>query len=580
MAIIQIVNKSDTQVSTSIGTILPGATNIQNIQYDQLPIPLRLYQELERLKVDNRIDYVVLEDPNVRDDIELAPYKNSLAPDFNKIGEPTVGDYTSGFFDFWTTSTLISDAVQGVSDTILQIAPAKAGSLIGTTPIISNTTLFSAKIPNGLSTAWNPAAPGSTITNLVVDGSYTLTTPNSSTIFRAGKASDPSTAGIFTYVINNVDGPTYDIGVNGPGIIGPITIDSLVTYNTLWLKGNAHIDTMQASEGRRLHALKHSEAGLSNNVEVFFDDVNTAPSFSVPLAATDNTPVNKYLSGIEAYGLGSTFDISYTAAVGIFRKAYHPIAVGQVSCPGHTTSNDNPGTIPNVNDNFPISRVLTLGAPNQSSLLPSMNAILRKPNGDGVSSATALTIPVNTYGVVSTNKTDLFFDENKRIILDTGTYSGNATSFDSTIPLVNGNAQQRHNGCLQYPNVVDYPAMSGSQEYQRFISKPSASTGQLTLNGINYTNINPYNTGDLNVLIHLTTSGKWYDLGTPIGSFNGTGSGNSKANSIGALNQSASSGSIVAWSVGVDSTAFNLNEYRLVIIFRNTNHSIVSLSEV
>jgi hypothetical protein len=621
MAIIEIQNRIAKQISTTIGTIIAGEGIVLKVQIDQVPIPKQLYEELEGLRLRGSIFYDILEDEEIRDEVEAAPFfsevvgqspigtptdgdytdgklpltsttKVSDAIDLinvellgvsgssEEIGTPTSGDYTNGFFDDWIPTTKIPDALQEISDSFLDLAPVKADVLTGQNLILSGTTQYSAKIPTGLSTAWDPLTPGSIITNLIIDNIYRLDTPDLSTRFRAGKDSDPSTAGILTHVEDTVSGATYNIGVNGIGVIGIITIDALDTYNTFWLKANAHIDFTQSTEGRKRHALNHDEAGISNEIELYYDDINTAPSFSVAMSATINTIVSKYLSGIEAAGFGTTIDIAYTAASGIFNKTYHPTNVGQVSGSGHITSNDNPGVTPAVADTFPVSRTLTLDIANQSNLNPQYTATLRKPNGDNASSVDSISKSVNTYGTVSTTKTDLFFDEAQRIVLGSGTSSITAITFNSANPLVNGNAQQRHNGVLQYPDATDYPTFSGDQEYERFISKPTASVGQLTFNGIVYTDIDAYSTGDLNILLELATEGIYFDFGKSIGDNNGTGSGNSRANSIGARNDLLSTGSTLAWSIGVKSTSGNTNEYRLIIIFRNTNHTVNSISEI
>lgn len=621
MAIIKLTNLLSKRISTTIGTIKAGSGNTLSIQTDSVPIPKAIYEELENLRRHGSINYEVLQDPDIRDEIEVAPNftLTTVSPyigppsdgtfdpgqivlesdekvadalnDLNvalknaviggdAIGEPTTGDYSDGFFDTWTKDTLVSDAFYDTSVSFLELAPAKAGLLTSQTLVLSGTTLYSAKIPSGLSAAWSALTPGNTITNLIVDGTYTLTTPDASIRFRSGKYSDPSTAGILTHVEDGVDGATYDIGLYGPGTIGIITVSSVLQYNTFWLKSNAYIDYTQTDEGRKLHKLKHTEAGESSETEVYFDDINTVPSFSSALSIAINTKVSKYLSGIEALGFNTTLDVDYEADSGIFRKAYHPTAVGQLSGTGYVSSNDNPISIPDVDDVFTVSKTITLNSANQGSLSPSFSAVITKPNGSNANSSFPLSQPVNTYGIISTTKADDFFDEAKRIVLNSGTTSGTATPFDSTLALVSGNAQQRHSGVLQYPNSSDYPGFTGDQEYQRFIAKVGASTGALTLTGILYTNIAAYNTGNLNVLLHLAVQNLFFDFGKPVGSFNGTGSGDSRANSIGARNDGASSGSILAWSLGTYSTAFNNNEYRLIVIFKNNTYTLSRISEV
>jgi len=578
MPVIKLINNTLEQVSTTIGTVGPGIGHELIVQYDTVPIPLQLYVELEALRQYNRIEYYVNEDPGMRDEIELAPYILGLIQFFNKVGEPTDGSFADGFFNYWTQNTLIADSVDQISELLLQIAPTSAGLLTGLPLSITGATQYSAKIPVGNVGAW--PTPGTTINNLIVVNTYGLYTPDPLTRFKAGKANDLTTAGLLEHLVNGSVIESYDIGVHGAGTIGNITIDSLTVYGVVWLKANAHVAVIQLTAGRQIHALKHSEAGQSANTELVYDDVNSAQSFLGVPTAILNTKVSKWLSGIEAWGFGTTIDIAYTGAVGIFTKTYHPVAVGLVSCPGHD-STDNPATTPNVGDTFPIARTATLDIVDRASIAPSMQFTLQKPARAPLNSLIALPQPINTCGTLSTPKSDVFFDEVQRVVLGSGTYSGNATPFNSTIPLVNGNAQQRHNGILQYPNPVDYPGFSGSQQYERFIAKIAASTGQLTfVNLVNLSQISPYGTGNLNVLIHLSTTGRYFDLGKPVGAINGTGSGNSMANSIGGKNQTLSHGNVLAWSIGTSSTALNNNEYRLIIIFRTNIVTLTGISEV
>jgi hypothetical protein len=174
MPAIRLVNNSLDQVSTSIGTVTAGVGQILVVQYDTVPIPHRLYEELESLRQYNRIDYSIIDDTTVRDEVEYAPYITGLAPDFNKIGQPTDGDYSDGYFTEWTEDTLIADAVDKISETILQMAPEKAGLLTSQFLVLTGVTQYTAKIPSGNTGAW--PTPGSTINNLIISGSYRLDT--------------------------------------------------------------------------------------------------------------------------------------------------------------------------------------------------------------------------------------------------------------------------------------------------------------------------------------------------------------------------------------------------------------------
>lgn len=605
MPILEVKNTTFRHISTTIGLLKPivqGGKPIR-VQYDV--VPRSIIDELETFRSKNWVDFSILEDPDISNDIEPStatpligePTSGSLPSGVDsdlsiadaiqaigvgsnvEVGEPTSGDY-SNVIPTIDETTKISDAFQIFGEFNSLLAPDQPGSLSGQDLTIIGTTSYSAKIPAGLSSNWDPLNVGQTITNLLVDGIFTLESPNQADRFIAGFAGDLSTAGSLDLIEDGSVVESYDIAANDVGTIGRITISDISTYNSVWQKANANFSINLSSEGRHRFSMQHSEAGTTNEEEFYFDDVNTAPSFSSDMAVSVNTVISKYLSGIEALGSGSTIDIAYTAASGIFEKTYHPTEVGQVSGPGHNTSSDNPVSDPNFNDAFSVNRTLTLDAANQSHIMPAYTAIIQKPDGQNDSSADLLGQPVNTYGVVSTGKDEQFFDEDRRIVLNSGTTSGTASAFDSTVPLIDGNAQQLHDGSLRYPDTTDYPDFSGDQEYQRFIDKTGASVGAITFVGLNFDDVDPYGTGDLNILLELAVEGKFFDLGRSIGNDNGDGSGDSRANSIGARNDGSSSGTLLSWSTGVDSTAFNNDEYRLIIIFRNNTHFIARITEV
>jgi hypothetical protein len=216
---------------------------------------------------------------------------------------------------------------------------------------------------------------------------------------------------------------------------------------------------------------------------------------------------------------------------------------------------------------------ITLDATNQSSFNKYFTVTLFKAHGTTASSNGTITKAVNTYSTVSTNTYEAFQDEAQRLII------GSSSAWDSTLTLSNGNLQVR-SGTLIYPVVADYDAQfpgaaphsfTGDQEYQRFFYKTSASTGYLTFTGINYTDVSPYGTGNINILAYLDNDGKWFDLGTPQGSNSNDGSSRALAFSAQAY---GSTGSSLAWSFGTYTTgptsSGNLGRYRLVVNRTNT----------
>lgn len=607
MPILEVRNITFKQISTTIGLLEPIVQGGVPVSVQLDVIPRSLIDELETFRKRNWITYNILEDPDISDDREASlftpligePSSGSLPSPLTPkltiadaiqnmaegasslVGTPTSGDY-SGVLPSITETTRVADAFQAFGEFNAAIAPDQPGTLVGQNLTIVGTTQFSAKIPSGLPSTWSALTPGDTISNMIVDGAFVLESPDQADRFLAGFANDLSSAGSLDLVEDGSVAETYDIAANGVGTIGRISITDISEFNDVWQKVNAEFAISLSIDGRHRFRMDHTESGNSDEREFYFDDVNTAPTFSSAMSVVINNVVSKFLSGIEALGFGSQLDISYTAAAGIFEKTYHPTAVGQVSGPAHTVSIDNPSSVPAFNDTFPVSRTISLDISNVVSLTPSYTAVIQKPDGQTDSSFQSISKAVNTYGIVSTGKDEQFLDEDKRIVLDTGTTSGTATPFDSTVALINGNAQQLHDGSLRFPISSDYPGFSGDQEYQRFIDKVGASTGQLTLQSIgsiSFSDIEPFGTGDLNMLIELAVEGIFFDLGRSIGDDNGDGSGDSRANSIGARNDAESSGNVLAWSFGTNSTAFNNDEYRLIVIFKNQNKDLFRITE-
>jgi len=107
----------------------------------------------------------------------------------------------------------------------------------------------------------------------------------------------------------------------------------------------------------------------------------------------------------------------------------------------------------------------------------------------------------------------------------------------------------------------------------------SWSNSSISISGLSaYTDITQYNTGNINVFLHLETDDIWFDLGRSFGSNNGDGSGDSIANSKGALNSGSSSGVNLAFTFGIYNTAGNSNRYRIRIVFRTSTKSLTAIT--
>lgn len=508
------------------------------------------------------------------------------------IGTPTDGTYTDGFFDAWTGSTTIGDAVDDLNELVKDLAPSQAALLTGSTlSIISPPTFYTVKVSAGIPSLWyyGGASAGSTINTYYISGSLNLQSPSPSDTFRCGLKSSASTFGMVYHKrynpAGNSDLYSYDLTTGVTGSSGDLTITSLATYNSIWKKANATVSYTQSADGYEAHTIRHVSspstysAGESNNFSVWLDTYsasNPTPVFSAGPTATDVTPVNKYLSGINYYGYNSTFNMSFIAANGIFNKCYNATQVARISGTGMNNLNLNPGSTPTYTDTFDKSGgsvvLTTLDLVNQKTMNKYLTVTLYKASGLTTTANATISRAICTYGTSSTTTSDIFVDEAQRVII------GTTTSWTSSTTLSNGNAQVR-NGTLQYADSGDYAGFSGDQEYQRFFYKTSASTGTLTFNGgFDVANVSPYGSGDLNVLLYLDNDALFFDLGVAAGL---GGNGSSKALAIGGKN-TGSSGTTLNWSIGTYTTgpvgSGNLGRYRLVIIFRNTNRSITSIT--
>jgi hypothetical protein len=207
-----------------------------------------------------------------------------------------------------------------------------------------------------------------------------------------------------------------------------------------------------------------------------------------------------------------------------------------------------------------------------------LTTTIYKAHGTTAASNATIAKAINTYGTTSTDTFEGFQDEARRLVI------GSGIAFTSTLEMASSNAQVR-SGTLQYPLAADYDTQwggthtfSGDQEYQRYFYKTSASTGTLTFGGFTASNIAPYGTGNLNVLLYLDGDALWFDLGVLQGSNSNNGSTRSAAISA----KTSASGGALGWSIGVKTTgvsgAGNSARYRAVVIFRNNTYSMTSIT--
>jgi hypothetical protein len=531
------------------------------------------------------------------------------------IGTPTDSTYTDGYFDTWDpNTTTISNAFDDINELLALLAPQQPDGLTGMSLAISSSpTFYSAKVSANNSANWYQAgiSTGATITKYYVTGSLTLSsTP--STKFFAGKSGDTASFGTISHILYD---STYTAGTAVSFIdlttnptptytLGTMRVTALGTTNTIWNKANANIQAYtQSTDGYAGNSLRWTPSSIgssseSNLYEVWKDTYSTGgsatPSFSSGPSNTVTTESFKYLSGLKYYKVGTSWQVTFVAASGIFNRCYNATRIANLSATGLATINmsgEESGT-PVYNATYDRSGLnyvtATLDTANQSSFNKYLTVGLYKVI-NSTSSNTAINYYINTYGNVSTAYIEYFQDEVYRLVNDS---AGSGTAFSSLDNLANNYAQVR-SGTLRVPVQSEYnDQWAGSAndyssdtyfEYQRWFSKAGATkSGTLTFSGISVGDLYAYGTSGagstgLNLLIYLETDDVWFDLGTPVGL---GGTGIDKANAIGAKDLTNTSGSNIAWSLGSTySTALNNNRYRLsIIINENSTKTITQIT--
>jgi hypothetical protein len=513
------------------------------------------------------------------------------------IGTPNDGLYTDGFFNEWTTSTTIANAFDDVNELLALIAPAKPSTLSGTALTATSTpTYYNARIAAGLGTEWYQAGFGTgdlISSRYFVTGAHTLSTANTTTRFYAGTLVT-STYGILRFNIANYlasSGATYgqidmttSYSVNTTN--NNLVLTALDVYNSIWTKANARISAYTPSHsGYQGLSIAHTtETQSTDTYNIWYDSWSSgkSPSFSQSATASTYSQSLKYLSGIGYYTTGTGFSVYFKGAAGIYSSCYNVTQTYNITSAGMATSSGLPASPPLYTDELDKSGAnhvrVTLNSASAFSFNKYLTVTLYKAHNSTAAQNATILRAINTYGTVSTDTFEGFQDEARRLVIDSG------IGFTSNIDMANGNLQVR-SGTLIYPQTAEYDAeyggshtFSGDQEYQRYFYKTSASTGTLTFGGFTASNIAPYGTGSVNVLLYLEGDAKYFDLGTLQGSNANDGSTRSVPISA---KTSASSGAL-NWSLGVFTTgvagAGNSARYRAIVILRNNTYSMTSIT--
>ena len=419
------------------------------------------------------------------------------------IGTPTDTTYADGFFDTFTSGTLISDAIDEISEAFLDLAPAKAGTLTSTSLSKTSPSTFTAKIAGGLeSDLWYVSASAHDTTSVVTaNTTVTLATADTSTRFRAGKKSDleggtleGSVTGSRAYGDADIAAVSSRPYTDGTGTTGIINLNALDAYNTFWVKANARItDTISQTGSVRYKVNATDGAGETNEYQLFYAGDNTAfpsPSFtSAPALLQSSSVTYNYLSGIPYYKT-ATFQIDFDSQ-DLFNPVYttgNQASVTSTYTNTATVNRTNPLHTDTLSASLNGDLEVDLSA-NKSSAqsLATATVSLNKPNKSSVTSNVTLGDKrVNSYssaqsGQDSNSQIEYFLDEEQRMTdLETS-----GSSFASGSVLSDGELQVQ-NGRLIVGTHGDYAGhVSGSttdsSTFSNYFRKcnPSTSDRQL-----------------------------------------------------------------------------------------------------
>jgi hypothetical protein len=430
------------------------------------------------------------------DNTGLATISSSI-----NIGRPSDGSYTTGFFDTFTTTTKVSDAIDEISAAFLDLAPAKAGILVGTNLIVSSPSVFPGYLAGGLNSSdWYVGTSAySLISNLTSTTTVTLNTPDTSTRFRAGKNSDRVANTLIGGVSSSKATGSATLSVSstraltsGAGSTGTIQITDIAQYNTFWAKANARInDTLTVTGSYKYAVSADNGAGTTNTSQLWYvggltDFPNQTVTAATPV--TSSTTFN-YLSGIP-YLKTATFTLGVTGS-NLFNPVYNQNQISFTSTYFSTLTTGS--NSPNFNDTLllTVTRTLTSNLTSNQNF-PTFTITGTKPNkSSATTSPTLVSQKVNSYtSAQSTNTTEYFLDEARRY----GDFQ--TTSWDNTATLTDGNLQVQ-NGRLINGKVGDYTAFTTTtQEYFRALTVNSfASNGSFNFSVSGFSSISPWGSG-------------------------------------------------------------------------------------
>jgi hypothetical protein len=481
------------------------------------------------------------------------------------LGIPSDGTYDDGLLPF-DENTFVSDAIDEINEVLVDMVPDPPAELDGT-DLVGNRTLYTGILPIGLNSVWyqDGVIAGNTINRIIINNSITMSSANPSTRFNKGDEGTliakhnnggsgltvtgtldieanfngsvvgPAVQDLSTWDNQGVGDPCTNAIVTFSGAAGNLEVTNVGWYNDFnaWQKMNAEINAASLQEGFHGYVMTHSVPTgdqSTNEYKFWYDDDPNALSFSVSPSVSENTiSSNKYISGVQYYSTGDTFDITYSGS-NIYRKCYRTSYVSRYRFDGESAwTNVNPITTPHYTDDIGAAKTIVIDRPNYYSTDARLTAYLYHPWKSSVNALSpSLNMLVATCGGDSTAKREYFCEEVYR--LPNGSYntvpSGITGQWNSQTILTNGqaliynqqvqSANSGHNFTSYLPTGnPNYSLFSGNQIFLRAFYDPFAHSNViLTVHNIGTSDIGSLGSGNVNLEIKLPTQTGWLDAGT------------------------------------------------------------------
>lgn len=487
------------------------------------------------------------------------------------IGLPSDGYLSDGLLS-WESTTKVCEALDDVNEILSALAPSQPLPLSGSSLAMTGVSLFDGKASDKEYQNYKSVAGediGATYTGgkIIVADTFTLTNPT---------AGDTESGGDDTFYPGNEGTLSSHITTEGVeekkgsiDLTAGLGYDESLTLNAqnsgynsfnLWVRGDATIDAeTYINSGYNKIIMRHDVSGSnrdSADYEIFYDTSTGNPSISTP-AISVNIAVYRELSGIQQYGIGSTFNLTFTGS-NMFNDTYQEDAfvfsnIAFASIADATialTDSAWDGTIssPPRYDDSPVlggstNYVLTMTVTNQRSTNSRGTVIASKPGRTSASGQAAAKL-TDTYSSTSTVLDESFDDEDYRLPDNDGSvYPNNydtvpdylTGNWSSSYDLLDGEAVVFHGSLypptnskfdfggsfgdfsLADPVGPDYSTLTADAVYLRAFKDDGDphSNGILKLTGLATADVSPVGTGNVNVEIKLPTETGWLDLGTP-----------------------------------------------------------------